>query len=73
MVNMSYQVLNIHKVPGSQPPEFDLFVKEAKNTARGYIGTTIYGTEETIRKMLASSGMSAQEIDNVFRRVKASD
>jgi len=70
---MSYQVLNIHMVPGTYPPEFDLFVKETKNTARGYLGTTKYGTEEVLRKMLASSGMPAQEIDSVFRRVKARD
>jgi hypothetical protein len=69
---MAYKVLNIHRVPGSDPPEFDLFVKETKNTKRGYIGTTKYGTEEAMRKVLLCGGMSAQEIDDVFRRAKTS-
>jgi hypothetical protein len=69
---MAYKVLNIHRVPGSEPPEFDLFVKETKNTRHEYIGTTKYGTEEAMRKVLAGGGMSAQEIDDVFRRAKTS-
>jgi hypothetical protein len=69
---MRYQVLNIHKVPGTEPPEYELFVKDIKNTMHGYIGTTKYGTEEAVRKALARGGMSAQEIDDVFRRAKPS-
>ena len=67
---MHFQVLNIHRVPGSEPPEYDIFVKDMKNTMRGYIGTTKYGTEEAMRITLAHGGMSLQEIDDVFRRAK---
>jgi|HubBroStandDraft_6_1064221.scaffolds.fasta_scaffold3000323_1 hypothetical protein len=69
---MAYKVLNIHKVPGSEPPEYDVFVKDTKITRHDYVGTTKYGTEEAMRKTLAHGGMSLQEIDEVFRRAKTS-
>ena len=46
---MAYQVLNFHRAPGSELPKYDVFVKDTKLNRHDYIGTTKYGTEETMR------------------------
>jgi hypothetical protein len=65
---MSYHVINLTKVPGTDPQEFQLFVKDTENTKSGYRGRLECGTEEAVREALALGGMAQQQIDLWFRR-----
>ena len=67
---MSYRVLGLSKVPGSDPQEFALFTKDPENEKAGYIGRTDFGTEEAIREALTLGGMSAPEIDGLIISAK---
>ena len=65
---MSFHVINLTKVPGTHPQEFQLVVKDTDNTKSGYRSTLKYGAEEVVREALTLGGMAQQEIDFAFRR-----
>ena len=64
---MSYRVISLVKVPGTDPQEFQLFLKDSDNTHAGYLGHTEYGTEEVVREMLSLGGMDPDEVEIALR------
>jgi hypothetical protein len=67
---MSYRVMSLDKLLGTDPQEFQLFLKDTENTKKGYVGRTECGTEEVVRKALALGGMKQQELHLAFQRIK---
>ncbi len=67
---MSFRVMTLNRIPGTDPQEFHLFLKDTENTHKGYLGRSECGTEEVVRRALALGGMEQQEIDLVFQHPK---
>ena len=67
---MSFHVINLTKVQGTDPQEFQLLVKDTENTKSGYMGTLDYSTEEVVREALTLRGINAPEIDRLILSAK---
>ncbi len=61
-----YQALGMRKVKETEPPEFEIQVKDTENTTRGYFMTTKYGTESELRMRLKEAGMPEGDINRLF-------
>jgi hypothetical protein len=61
-----YKVLGVQKTPDTDPQEYGLHLHDSENKKPGYLTTTEYGTEEQIRAMLKSGGLSDAQIDLYF-------
>ena len=63
---MAFRVMSLTKLPGTDPQQFHLVLKDTRNTSRGYISTSKVGTEEMLREALARGSVEIQEIDRLF-------
>ena len=67
---MSFRIMGLTKVAGTEPQEFVLFLKDLENTKPSYIGETEHGTESVLREALTNGGMKEPEIDVLFWQAK---
>src|SRR6266404_844381 len=57
------RILGLTKVPNTDPQQYELRLHDSENQKSGYIWTTQYGTEDQIRAMLKSGGLTPGEIE----------
>jgi hypothetical protein len=63
-----YQVMGLRKIEGTEPQEFEIRLKDKKNTKPGYLMTTDSGTEPELRARLKESGMHEPDIGRLFKQ-----
>jgi hypothetical protein len=63
-----FRVLDLRKVPDTDPQEYELWLKDLENTKPGYIGKTHHGSESELRTILTNGGMSEPDIDKLFKQ-----
>lgn len=62
------RVLDLRKVPDTDPQKYELWLKDLENTKPGYTGKTHQGSESELRTMLTNGGMPEPDIEKLFRQ-----
>ncbi len=54
---------------GNEQPQFYMLTIRYVNRGAGYMGTTLFGTEEHLRTVLANGGIAEAAINTLFTNV----
>jgi hypothetical protein len=61
-----YKILDLRKIPNTDPQQYELRLNDSENKKPGYVMDTEYGTEEQVRAMLKNGGLNDARIDLYF-------